>query len=447
MILEPELETMPREELGTLQTERLRELISYLHERVPFYRHKLDEAGVGPMDVRSLDDLERLPFTRKDDLRDHYPLHLLAVPIEEVARIHASSGTTGKMTVVAYTRTDLDVFARVNARCLAMAGAEPGMMLHNAYGYGLFTGGLGLHDGGERLGLNVVPVSGGMTERQLTLIADLRPQVIACTPSYALTLAHAFRERGVQPHEISLEIALLGAEPWTETMRAEIDTLLGVRSTNLFGLSEIIGPGVSGECAEARDGLHVQEDHFLPEIVDRESGDPLPEGEEGVLVFTTLTKQALPLLRYWTGDIASLTREPCSCGRTLVRMSPIRGRADDMLIVRGVNLYPTQVEEVLGRVPELTAHYRLVVTREATLDEIEVQTEVTPGFFSSVGAELLSGEVVEADEVLRELRDRISSLIKGTLGCTMSVTLMGPGTVPRSEGGKLQRVVDRRQLV
>ena len=380
----------------------------------------------------SLEDLRRLPFTRKDDLREHYPFGLLAVPRVELARVQASSGTTGKLTVVGYTREDLDLFGLVNARCLAMAGARPGMLLHNAYGYGLFTGGLGLHGGGERLGLVVVPVSGGMTERQLTLILDFQPQVIACTPSYGLTLAHAFRDRGVAPDEISLELALMGAEPWTETMRAEIDALLGVRSTNLFGLSEVIGPGVSGECTEARDGLHVQEDHFLVEVVDPVSGEPVGDGEEGVLVFTTLTKRAMPLLRYWTGDVASVTREPCICGRTLARMSAIRGRADDMLIVRGVNVYPTQVEEVLGRIPELTPHYLLVVTREGTLDEIEVQAEVAEEFFGSAGSDGLA--------------TRVSHALKDALGCTMIVTLMAPGSVPRSEGGKLPRVVDRRQI-
>jgi phenylacetate-CoA ligase len=446
MILQPELEAMALDERRALQSERLRELVSYVHERVPFYRMALDRSGVGPGDVESLEDLAKLPLTRKDDLREHYPFGLLAVPREETVRIHASSGTTGKLTVVAYTQEDLDLLGLVNARCLAMAGATPDMLLHNAYGYGLFTGGLGLHDGGERLGMTVVPVSGGMTERQLTLITDFRPQVIACTPSYALTLAHAFRDRGVSPGEISLEIAVLGAEPWTETMRSEIDALLGVRSTNLFGLSEVIGPGVSGECTEERDGLHVQEDHFLPEVVDRDTGEPLADGEDGVLVFTTLTKRALPLLRYWTGDVASLTREPCSCGRTLVRMSPIRGRADDMLIVRGVNLYPTQVEEVLGRVPDLTPHYALVVTRDGTLDEIEVQVEVTEAFFRTAGAEHLSGDVVEANEHLRALRNSAAGTIKDALGCTMAVTLMPPGSVPRSEGGKLARVVDRRRL-
>jgi phenylacetate-CoA ligase len=425
VIFEPELETMPRERLETLQLERVRSVLAVVKERVPLYRERL--AGVEPGDVASLADLARLPLTRKDDLRDTYPLGMLAVPEEQLARIHASSGTTGKPTVVAYTAGDLDLFARVNARTLAMAGAEPGMTLHNAYGYGLFTGGLGLHDGGERLGLTVVPVSGGMTERQLTLIQDLRPEVISCTPSYALTLAHAFAERGVAPEELGLRIAAVGAEPWTERMRAEIDAGLGVRCTNIFGLSEVIGPGVSGECTEERAGSHVNEDHFLPEIVDPETAEPVAEGELGVLVFTTLTKEALPLVRYWTGDVCSLSREPCSCGRTLVRMGPIVGRSDDMLIIRGVNVYPSQVGDVLGRVEELSPHFGLVVRRSGTLDEVEVLAEPNSGVAPPA-----------------ELSERVAALIRDTIGCTMAVTLVAPGEAPRSDGGKIQRVRDLR---
>ena len=425
VIFEPELETMPREGLQTLQTERLRALVAYVKERVPLYGERL--AGVEPGDIASLDDLRRLPFTRKDDLRDTYPFGLFAVPREEAVRVHASSGTTGKLTVVGYTAGDVELFARVNARSLAMAGAEPGMMLHNAYGYGLFTGGLGLHYGGERLGLTVVPVSGALTERQLMLITDFRPDVISCTPSYALTLAQAFAESGIGPDEISLRYAVLGAEPWTEAMRREIDAGLGVSSSNIFGLSEVIGPGVSCECVEERAGSHVNEDHFLPEVVDRESGEPLPEGEEGVLVFTTLTKEALPLVRYWTGDITSLSSTPCSCRRTFVRMSLITGRADDMLVIRGVNVYPTQVEAALLQVPELTPNYRIVVTRSGTLDMAEVEVEVD--------------EDVLGDDALRS---RAEQRLRESIGCSFAVTLRAPGTVPRSEGGKLQRVLDRR---
>jgi phenylacetate-CoA ligase len=425
MIFEPEAETHPREQLRSLQTHRLRSLVDYVKERIPLYRRRLADAE--PEDIASLDDLRQLPFTRKEDLRDTYPFGMLAVPRDEVARIHASSGTTGKLTVVGYTAADVDLFARVNARCLAMAGAGPGMTLHNAYGYGLFTGGLGLHGGGERLGMAVVPVSGGLTERQLTLIEDLRPDVIACTPSYALTLAQAFAERGVAPGEVGLRFALCGAEPWTEEMRREIDAGLGVASTNIYGLSEVIGPGVSCECVEARAGMHVNEDHFLPEIVDADTGEPVGEGEEGVLVFTTLTKRALPLIRYWTGDITSLSSEPCTCGRTLVRMGRIVGRSDDMLIIRGVNVYPTQVEAALLQVPGLTPNYRIVVSRTETLDEAAVEVEV---------ASELVGDT--------NLRNRAERALRETIGCSIAVALQPPGTVPRSEGGKLQRVLDRR---
>jgi len=431
VIFEPEQETLPRERLEALQLDRLRALVDFVKERVPLYAERL--AGIESGDLRSLGDLQLLPLTVKDDLRDTYPLGMLAVPRERIARIHASSGTTGKPTVVAYTRDDVDLLGRVNARSLAMAGAEPGMTLHNAYGYGLFTGGLGLHAGGEALGLAVVPVSGGMTERQLTLIQDLRPDVISCTPSYALTLAQGFRERGVGPDDISLRFAVLGAEPWTERMRTEIDAGLGVRSTNIFGLSEIVGPGVSCECVEARAGSHVNEDHFLPEIVDPETREPVAEGEEGVLVITTLTKQALPLVRYWTGDICSLDSSPCSCGRTLVRMGPILGRTDDMLIVRGVNVYPSQVGTVLGNVSELSPHFGLVVRRLGTLDEVEVLVEVTEDVAPSLTKERIA-----------ELESRSAALIKDTIGCTMEVTLVSPGEAPRSEGGKIQRVRDLR---
>jgi phenylacetate-CoA ligase len=320
-------------------------------------------------------------------------------------------------------------------------------MLHNAYGYGLFTGGLGLHYGAERLGMTVVPVSGGMTDRQIMLITDFRPDMISCTPSYGLTLAQEFAERGVAPDDISVSLGILGAEPWTEMMRQEIDNGLGLQASNIYGLSEIIGPGVSCECVEERTGSHVNEDHFYPEVLDPNTAEPVSEGEEGVLVFTTLTKQALPLVRYWTGDITSLSSEECACGRTLPRMALIKGRTDDMLIIRGVNLYPTEIELVLGDIAELSPHYRLIVTRERTLDELAVETEVTEDVFRTVGAEMLDDDVVAADESLSSLRSLIQRDIKETLGVTANVVLKAPGTVPRSEGGKLNRVEDRRNLV
>lgn len=446
VIFEPEFESMRPADLRKLQSERLAELAAGVYDRVGFYRDKLDEAGVKPADISSIDDITRLPITRKQDLRDNYPFGLFGRERQEISRVHASSGTTGKPTVVGYTKADVDLFAGVNARCLSMAGAEPGMMLHNAYGYGLFTGGLGLHYGAERLGMTVVPVSGGMTDRQIMLIADFRPDMISCTPSYGLTLAQEFAERGVAPVDISLRLGILGAEPWTEMMRGEVDAGLGLRASNIYGLSEIIGPGVSCECVEERTGSHINEDHFFPEILDPDTTEPVAEGDEGVLVFTTLSKQALPLLRYWTGDITSLSGRECHCGRTLRRMALIKGRTDDMLIIRGVNLYPTEIELVLGDIGELSAHYRLVVTREGTLDELSVECEVTDDVFRTVGADVLDDEVVAADELLTSLSTRIQRGIKGTLGVTASVSLKAPGTVPRSEGGKLNRVDDRRKL-
>jgi phenylacetate-CoA ligase len=445
MIFHPELETLSRERLEKLQDERLRFVVGYVYERVPFYRQRLDEAGVDPKAFGGLKDLHKLPFTRKDHLRENYPFGLFAVPREEVARIHASSGTTGKPTVVGYTKKDLQVFAEVVARSLAAAGARPGMMLHNAYGYGLFTGGLGLHGGAEALGMTVVPVSGGMTERQVMLIQDFRPEVISCTPSYAQTLAEEFRKRGVSPEALSLEYAVLGAEPWTEAIRKQVDEGLGVRSTNIYGLSEIIGPGVANECVEERQGSHIWEDHFLPEVVDPDTGEPLPEGKVGVLVLTNLTKEAMLLLRYWTGDLTFLTYEPCACGRTHVRMGPILGRTDDMLIIRGVNVYPTQVEAVLLGIPEVVPYYQIVVRREGTLDEAELKVEVSEDFFREIGEKALSDEVIEADHRLHALREKVAHKIKDTIGVSMRVTLLAPGQAPRSEGGKLRRVLDLRK--
>jgi phenylacetate-CoA ligase len=445
MIFQPELETLSRERLEKLQDERLRFVVGYVYERVPFYRQRLDEAGVDPKAFGGLKDLPKLPFTRKDHLRENYPFGLFAVPREEVARIHASSGTTGKPTVVGYTKKDLQVFAEVVARSLAAAGARPGMMLHNAYGYGLFTGGLGLHGGAEALGMTVVPVSGGMTERQVMLIQDFRPEVISCTPSYAQTLAEEFRKRGVSPEALSLEYAVLGAEPWTEAIRKQVDEGLGVRSTNIYGLSEIIGPGVANECVEERQGSHIWEDHFLPEVVDPDTGEPLPEGKVGVLVLTNLTKEAMPLLRYWTGDLTFLTYEPCACGRTHVRMGPILGRTDDMLIIRGVNVYPTQVEAVLLGIPEVVPYYQIVVRREGTLDEAELKVEVSEDFFREIGEKALSDEVIEADHRLHALKEKVAHKIKDTIGVSMRVTLLAPGQAPRSEGGKLRRVLDLRK--
>ncbi len=362
-------------------------------------------------------------FTVKDDLREHYPLGLLAVDRSQLRRIHASSGSRGRPTVVAYTQNDLDVWSEVMARCMAMAGVRPGMVVHNAYGYGLFTGGLGFHQGAERLGALTIPVSGGVTARQALLLKDLQGQVLCSTPSYALHIAQGLREAGIGVDELALEVGMFGAEPWTDAMRDQLEAELGLTALNVYGLSEIIGPGVSAECPEARDGLHVQEDHFLVEVVDPETGDPVPDGTDGELVFTTLTKEAMPLLRYRTGDIASLTREPCACGRTFARMSAVRGRRDDMLIVRGVNLYPSQIEHVLLRVDGIAPHYQLVVERPANLDEITVHCEPTG---SPEG-----------------LADRVAQAIRNAIGVGVAVEVLEPGAVPRSEG-KAVRVIDKR---
>jgi phenylacetate-CoA ligase len=409
------IETAPREELEALQLERLQATLA----RIRAHRGPVAEIG-------SLAELAELPFTVKGDLRDAYPLGLLTVPMGEIRRIHASSGTGGKPTVVGYTKHDLGVWSEVMARSMTMAGVRPDMVMHNAYGYGLFTGGLGFHQGAERLGCTVIPVSGGVTGRQATLLRDLQGQALACTPSYALHIAQAVREAGIDPSELALEVGLFGAEPWTEAMRAQIERELGLTAINFYGLSEIVGPGVAAECGEARDGLHVNEDHFLVEVVDPETGERVPDGVEGELVFTTLTKEALPLVRYRTRDIASLTREPCVCGRTLARMSAVRGRRDDMLIVRGVNLYPSQVEHVLLSQPGIAPHYQLVVDRPRDLDEITVHCEPVDG-----GADRAA------------LAEEARSALRHHIGVGIAVEVLAPGEVPRSEG-KAVRVLDRR---
>jgi phenylacetate-CoA ligase len=367
------------------------------------------------------DAIEELPFTVKEDLREHYPLGLSTVDPSELRRIHASSGSRGKPTVVAYSQHDLDVWSEVMAYCMTMAGVKPGMVVHNALGYGLFTGGLGFHQGAERIGALVIPASGGVTARQALLLRDLGGQVLCATPSYALHIAQGLREAGIGPDELALEVGMFGAEPWTEAMRTEIEAELGLIALNIYGLSEIIGPGVAAECPEARDGLHVMEDHFLVEVIDPDTGAPVADGTDGELVFTTLTKEAMPLLRYRTGDIASLNREPCVCGRTFARMSAVRGRRDDMLIIRGVNLYPSQIEEALLHVEGVTPHYQLIVERPAQLDELTV---------------LCEGRGVN-------LASRVREAIREQVGVTVKVLVRPIGEIPRSEG-KAVRVVDRR---
>lgn len=421
----PAAEAMPRAQLRALQLARLQDTVARLHERVPFYRGRFAEVGVAPGDLRELPDLARFPFTRKADLRDHYPFGLLSVPKEDLRRIHASSGTTGKPTVVGYDQNDLSVFSEVVARSLYAAGARPGMVFHNAYGYGLFTGGLGLHGGAEQLGLATVPVSGGMTERQVTLIEDFGPDIIACTPSYALVLAEALAARGHNSGSLNLKYAILGAEPWSEGMRREVQDKLGVVATNIYGLSEIIGPGVSNEDAFEQRGSYVWEDHFYPEIVDPETGRTLPDGELGVLVLTSMSRTAMPILRYWTGDLTRLLPEPNTTGRTLRRMDMIRGRVDDMIILRGVNVYPSQLEAVLSRVEELSPHYQIVLSRAGPMDELLLRVE------SARGDAVLAGEVVR--------------LVKESVGVSIACELCPPRSLARSEGGKLRRVLDLRE--
>ena len=439
-----EIEMMPRPQLEKLQLERLQATVRRVYERVPFYRQQFDAVGVKPDDIRGLPDLARLPFTRKSDLREGYPYGLFAAPLDQVVRLHASSGTTGKPTVVGYTRRDIDMWAEVCARAFGCANGQPGQVFHNAYGYGLFTGGLGMHYGAEKMGLVVVPVSGGNTDRQILLIQDFKPTIIACTPSYALTLAEAMRARGMDPRGTSLRVGILGAEPWTDAMREEIEDSLGIDAIDIYGLSEIIGPGVSCESVATKSGAHINEDHFLPEIINPLTGDVLPWGEEGELVFTCITKEALPLIRYRTGDITRLDPTPAADGRTLARMGRIVGRSDDMLIIRGVNVYPSQVEAALVHLDHVTPHYQLVVRRERTLDELEVRVEASEDFFHHVGSEALS-EDAGADNAARRLREQIRHTLYGALGIQTRVRLYAPNSLPRSEGGKLRRVLDERQ--
>jgi phenylacetate-CoA ligase len=418
--------TSARSELRQLQLERLRATVARVLEGQPLGASRLHAGGLtAAEDVESLDSLKRLPFMHKSDLRDAYPYGLLAVPREQLVRIHASSGSHGKPTIVGYTRADLDAWTELMARCMEMAGVRPGMLVHNANGYGLFTGGLGFHAGAERIGATVLPVSGGFTARQAMLLRDLGGQVLCATPSYALVIAAALRDAGIGVDELRLELALLGGEPFTDGMRAEIERELGLEVIMFYGLSEMCGPGVAAEC-HARAGLHVQEDHFLVEVVDPETGALKKDDEEGELVFTTLTKQALPLIRYRTGDLGSLTTEPCDCGRTLARVRGLRGRLDDMLIVRGVNLFPSTVEDLLLGVEEVAPHYRLIVERPEHLDELTVECEPV------------------SDSVEREpLAARLEQLLREHVGLRIGVSMLEPGAVPRSEG-KAVRVVDRR---
>lgn len=422
---------MSRDEMRACQSRRLMDMVERVYHNVPFYRQKMQELGLHPEDIHSVDDLKRLPFTTKQDLRDNYPFGLFAVPQSEIVRVHASSGTTGKATVVGYTRRDLGTWSEVVARCLMSAGAHKHDVVHIAYGYGLFTGGLGLHYGSEKIGATVIPVSGGNTKRQLQIMQDFGSTVLACTPSYSLYLAEALEEEGVKRDEYKLRVGIFGAEPWTENMRREIEDRWKIKAIDIFGLSEVIGPGVSCEC-EFQDGLHVQEDHFIPEIIDPVTLEVLPEGAEGELVFTTVTKEGLPLLRYRTRDLTTLDYAPCKCGRTLVRMRKCTGRSDDMLIIRGVNLFPSQIESVLLEMSETHPHYLLIVDRVNNLDILELHVEVDQQFFQDKISEL------------QKLTKKIQGNIESTIGLSVTVKLVEPKTIERSEG-KAKRVIDKRK--
>jgi phenylacetate-CoA ligase len=426
------VEVLDRERLEQLQLERLRNTVDRLYRQVPFYRRKLEEVGYRPGDIKSLEDLRKLPFTTKDDLRDNYPFGLFAVPLREIVRIHASSGTTGKPTVVGYTAGDIRTWADLVARTIVAAGGTKEDIVHVAYGYGLFTGGLGLHYGAELLGATVLPMSGGNTKRQVRLMVDFGSTILCCTPSYALNIAEVMEEMGVGKEDIKLKSGIFGAEPWSAEMRAQIEERLGLSAHDIYGLSEVVGPGVSIECGE-KNGLHVFEDCFIPEIIDPATGEVLPPGERGELVFTNINKEGMALLRYRTRDISRLIPGPCPCGRTHVRMERVTGRTDDMLIIRGVNVFPSQVEAVLMQIPGLSPHYQLVVDRVGSLDVLEVQVEVSP--------EIFSDEIKE----LEALQQRIADEIQSYLGVGVKVRLMEPRSIQRSEG-KAVRVIDRRKI-
>ena len=428
-----EIECASQEQIKAWQDERLVRQVRHVWDKVPYYRSKMEEKGVTPEDIHGRDDLYKLPFLSKADLRDAYPFGLLAEPLEKCVRIHSTSGTTGKRVVAFYTKEDIDLWNDCCARALAAAGAGPEDVCQVAYGYGLFTGGLGAHYGAERLGATVIPMSGGSTKRQVQLMRDFGATVLCCTPSYALHLHDAGLEIGINIKDLPLRLGVFGAEPWTEEMRREIEDKLGITATNIYGLSEIMGPGVSQSCAKEQHGMHIWEDHFLPEIIDPVSGEILPEGSTGELVITTLTKQGIPLVRYRTRDITSLNYTPCSCGRTHVRMNRITGRSDDMLIIRGVNVFPSQIESLLLEVQGVSPHYQLILTRENNLDYVEVQVELDGAMFS------------DAIKDLQQREQRIQKGIKEFLGVTTKVRLVEPHSIPRSEG-KAVRVIDRRVM-
>lgn len=433
MIFNIDFETLPREALAAIQLKRLKATLERVYATVPFYKKKFDEAGVTPADIRSLSDLNRIPFTTKQDLRDNYPYGMFAVPMANVVRIHASSGTTGSPTVVGYTARDIGTWAECMARALSAGGAGRRDIIHNAYGYGLFTGGLGVHYGAEKLGASVIPVSGGNTKRQIVIMKDFGPTILTATPSYTLHLAEVAKEMGISFKDLKFKFGIFGAEPWSEHMRAELEETLNIKAVDIYGLSEVMGPGVAIECHEAQKGLHIFEDHFIPEIIDPATGEVLPYGETGELVFTSITKEAFPVIRYRTRDITSLSTEPCICGRTHIRMKRVSGRSDDMLIIRGVNVFPSQIESVLMKTEQVEPHYQLVVDRVDNLDTLTVKVEVSGSLFS------------DEIKVLQSLEAKLSHDIKEYLGVSARVKLVEPKSIARSEG-KAVRVIDNRKI-
>lgn len=427
-----QIEAMSREGLHKLQSERLLDMLRRVYANVPYYTEKMRQIGITPDDIRSIDDLGLLPFTLKTDLRANYPFNTFAVPMDQVVRIHASSGTTGKQTVVGYTKNDIDMWSECVARCLTNAGVTSKDLIHVAYGYGLFTGGLGLHYGAELVGASTIPVSGGNSKRQIELLVDFQSTVLACTPSYALHLADEMTQMGVTKDMLNLRVGIFGAEPWTDEMRKQIEEKLGLKAFDIYGLSETMGPGVSMNC-EYNCGLHIQEDNFYPEIINPDTGEVLPEGSVGELVFTCLTKEALPLIRYRTRDLTKLSYGKCDCGRTLVRMDKVMGRSDDMLIIRGVNVFPSQIESVLLTFGEVEPHYLIYIDRVNNLDNMEIQIEMTNAIFSD--------SVKDIERIENKLRNEIQSAI----GIGARIKLVEPRSIPRSEG-KAKRVIDRREL-
>ncbi len=431
MIFDPVNETLPREELEKLQLKRLQTVAERVYNNVPAYKRKFDDKGIKPEDIQKLSDVQYLPFTEKQDLRNNYPYGLFAVTMDNIVRVHSSSGTTGKATVVGYTKRDIQTWASLMARCFAATGLGPDDIIHNAFGYGLFTGGLGAHYGAEELGATIIPVSGGATRRQIMLLKDFAATAICCTPSYALLLGEVSTDLGVDFRKLPLKVGIFGAEPWSDSMRKDIESRLGLQALDIYGLSEVLGPGVGIECAEAQNGLHMQEDHFLLEIIDPTSGEILPEGEHGELVITTLTKEGIPLIRYRTRDLTRLEKTPCRCGRTTARMMRVQGRSDDMLIIRGVNVFPQQIESILLETEGLAPHYQLLVNRQGSMDTLEVQVEVNEAVFS--------------DDIkgLQKLEKKVQGSIKEFLGVSAKIKLVEPKSIERSQG-KAQRIIDLR---